>query len=35
VTIYAEDNFGGESWTRNLVALSPNADDQLTWCRIG
>ncbi|WP_433158976.1 lectin [Kribbella sp. CA-247076] len=39
VTIFAEDNFGGQSWTRtadtpNFVALSPNANDQLTSCRI-
>jgi hypothetical protein len=39
VTIYAEDGFAGQSWTRtadtpNFVALSPNANDQLTSCRI-
>jgi hypothetical protein len=39
VTIFAEDNFTGQSWTRtadtqNFVALSPNANDQLTSCRI-
>jgi hypothetical protein len=39
VTVYAEDGFGGQSWTRtagtpNFVALSPNANDQLTSCRI-
>ncbi|TCM44454.1 hypothetical protein [Kribbella sp. VKM Ac-2568] len=39
VTIYAEDNFTGQSWTRtadtpNFVALSPNANDHLTSCRI-
>jgi hypothetical protein len=39
VTIYAGDNFGGQSWTRtadtpNFIALSPNANDQLTSCRI-
>jgi uncharacterized protein YbdZ (MbtH family) len=39
VTIYAEDNFTGQSWTRtadtqNFTTLSPNANDQLTSCRI-
>jgi hypothetical protein len=39
VTIYAEDNVGGQAWTRtadtpNFVALTPNANDQLTSCRI-
>ena len=39
VTVYAEDNFGGQSWVRtadtpNFVALTPNANDQLTSCRI-
>ena len=39
VTMYAEDNFGGQSWTRtsdtpNFIALSPNANDQLTSCQI-
>ncbi len=39
VTIYAEDGFGGQSWTwtsdtPNFVALSPNANDQLSSCRI-
>ncbi len=39
VTIYAEDNFGGQSWVRtadtpNFTTLSPNANDQLTSVRI-
>ncbi|WP_241998135.1 MULTISPECIES: hypothetical protein [Kribbella] len=39
VTIYADDNFTGQSWTRtadtpNFVALSPNANDHLTSCSI-
>ncbi|NEA30434.1 twin-arginine translocation signal domain-containing protein [Streptomyces sp. SID13031] len=39
VTIYSEDNFTGQTWTRtadtaNFVILSPNANDQLTSCRI-
>ena len=39
VTMYAEDGFGGQAWTRtsdtpNFIALSPNANDQLTSCRI-
>jgi hypothetical protein len=39
VTIFAEDNFSGQSWVRtadtpNFVALSPNANDHLTSCRI-
>jgi uncharacterized protein YbdZ (MbtH family) len=39
VTIYADDNFTGQSWTRtadtqNFTTLSPNANDQLTSCRI-
>jgi uncharacterized protein YbdZ (MbtH family) len=39
VTIYAEDNFTGQTWVRtadtpNFVNLSPNANDQLTSVRI-
>ncbi|MFC9691239.1 glycoside hydrolase family 71/99-like protein [Kribbella sp. NPDC056951] len=39
VTIYAEDNFGGQTWVRtadtpNFTTLSPNANDQLTSVRI-
>ncbi|ONI74197.1 lectin [Kribbella sp. ALI-6-A] len=39
VTAYAEDNFSGQSWTwssntPNFTALSPNANDHLTSCRI-
>lgn len=39
VTAYAEDNFGGQSWTwssntPNFTTLSPNANDHLTSCRI-
>ncbi|MEV6283683.1 glycoside hydrolase family 71/99-like protein [Kribbella sp. NPDC051770] len=39
VTAYSEDNFGGQAWTwnanqPNFTTLSPNANDQLTSCRI-
>ncbi|GAA1522386.1 glycoside hydrolase family 71/99-like protein [Kribbella lupini] len=39
VTAYAEDSFGGQSWTwtsntPNFTTLSPNANDHLTSCRI-
>jgi hypothetical protein len=39
VTFFADDNFSGTSWTRtsdtpNFIALSPNANDVLTSCRI-
>ncbi|WP_246486348.1 hypothetical protein [Kribbella qitaiheensis] len=39
VTIFAEDNFSGQSWTRtadtpNFTTITPNANDQLTSCRI-
>ena len=39
VTISADDNCTGQSWTRtadtpNFVALPPDANDHLTSCRI-
>ena len=39
VIMYANDNFGGTSWTLtadtpNFTQLSPNANDQLSSCKI-
>ncbi len=39
VTMYADDNFGGTSWTltspvADFTALSPNANDQMSSCKI-
>jgi hypothetical protein len=37
--MYANDNFGGTSWTLtadtpNFVNLNPNANDQMSSCKI-
>ena len=39
VIIYANDNFGGTSWTRtadtpDFTVLSPNANDQMSSCKV-
>src|SRR6185369_4083361 len=39
VIMYASDNFGGTSWTLtadtpNFISLNPNANDQMSSCRI-